>query len=55
MKTEPKLVEVTLAKPHKHAGKSYLAGAKIKVSEPERAWLTTHHIIVSTEPKEATK
>jgi len=50
-----KQVEVTLAKPHSHDGKSFPAGAKIKVSELERDWLVMHKIIVTTEPKEATK
>jgi len=49
---QPKLVEVTLAKPHKHAGISYDTGAKIMVSEPERKWLADQKIIeVGKEPK----
>lgn len=49
---QPKLVEVTLAKPHKHAGINYAAGAKIMVSEPERKWLKDHKIIeADKEPK----
>lgn len=41
----PKLVEVTLAKPHTHADKDYPAGAKISVSEPDRDWLLEQKII----------
>ena len=44
-KQEPKLVEVTLAKPLKHAGEQKADGDKIKVTEPERDWLATHQII----------
>lgn len=44
-KQEPKLVEVTLAKPHKHAGEQKAAGDKIKVTEPERDWLADNQII----------
>ena len=48
-----KLVEVKLDKPHTHAGQSYAAGAKIKVTETERDWLQTAGVIVTTAPKEA--
>lgn len=44
-KPEPKLVEVTLAKAHTHAGVDYVSGNKIKVDEAERAWLAAHKII----------
>ena len=43
-KPQQKMVEVTLAKEHNHAGKAYQAGAKIKVTEPERDWLVTHKV-----------
>lgn len=43
-KPQQKTVEVTLAKDHNHAGKAYQAGAKIKVTEPERDWLITHKV-----------
>lgn len=41
----PQLVEVTLAKPHTHAGVPYDTGAKIKVSAPIAKWLADHKII----------
>lgn len=41
-----KLVEVTLAKPHTHAGVDYAAGAKLDVSEPIRDWMAANDIIV---------
>lgn len=44
-KPEPKLVEVTLAKRHTHAGVVYDVGKKIKVTELERAWLIAEKII----------
>lgn len=42
---EQKLVEVTLAKPHTHAGNSYAAGAVIKVTESDRAWLIQNNVV----------
>lgn len=42
---EPKLVGVTLAKPHTHTRVNHASGEKIKVTEPERDWLATHKII----------
>lgn len=44
-KKEPKLVEVTLAKRHTHAGVDYDIGAKIQVTEPEKAWLVDNKIV----------
>lgn len=44
---QKKLVEVTLAKPHTHGDKEYAAGAKIMVTEPERAWLIEHQIVAA--------
>lgn len=44
-KQEPKLVEVTLAKPHTHAGEPKAIGEKIKVTEPERDWLAAKQTI----------
>ena len=44
-KQEARLVEVTLAKPHKHAGEEKATGEKIKVTEPERDWLASRGII----------
>jgi hypothetical protein len=45
-----KLVEVTVQKPHTHAGVKYQAGAKVKVNEAERDWLAANKIIET--PKE---
>jgi hypothetical protein len=50
--TSPKLVEVTLAKPHTHAGTPYVAGAKIKVTETERDWLAKAGVIEVEAKKE---
>lgn len=50
-KPEPKRVEVTLAKPHTHAGKDCKAGDKISVTETQRAWLAKHGVINSKESK----
>lgn len=50
-KAEQKLVEVTLLKPHTHAGVPYDADAKIKVNEAARNWLADNKIIET--PKEA--
>ena len=47
-KAEQKLVEVTLLKPHTHAGVPHAAGAKLKVNEPTRDWLATNQIIETT-------
>ena len=41
----PALVEVTLDKPHNHKGKPYKAGAKINVTEDQKAWLAQHGVI----------
>lgn len=41
----PKRVEVTLIKPHRHAGEKHAAGAKIRVTEPERDWLVANGVI----------
>jgi hypothetical protein len=46
-----KLVEVTLGKPHTHAGVQYADGAKIKVSEAEREWLIAHDVVTATKEK----
>lgn len=43
-KPQQKTVEVTLAKDHNHAGKAYQAGAKIKVTEPERDWMVANKV-----------
>ena len=48
---EPKLVPVTLAKAHEHAGKRYEAGEKIQVTEPDAKWLSDNGITAT--PKEA--
>lgn len=53
-KKEPKLVEVTLGKPHTHAGVPYAAGAKIKVTEADRDWLQQAGVI-KTASEEAPK
>lgn len=50
-----KLVEVTLAKPHTHAGEKLPAGSKIKVTEPERDWLAGAEVITVITPKDASK
>lgn len=52
-KAEQKQVEVTLLKPHTHAGKSYDTGAKIKVDEASRDWLVANKVIET--PKEAVR
>lgn len=39
------LFEVTLVKPHKHAGELKLAGAKIKLTGPERDFLESVGVI----------
>lgn len=48
-----KQVEVTLAKPHTHAGVAYDVKAKIKVTAPERDWLVANGI--ANAPKETAK
>lgn len=48
-------VEVTLDKPHTHAGKPYAAGAKIKVTEATREWLVAHKVVKATGSKENAK
>lgn len=40
-----KQFEVTLDKPHTHAGVRHEAGAKIQVTEPERDWLIANQIV----------
>lgn len=42
---QPKRVEVTLDKPHTHAGKPYAAGGKIMVTEAEADWLRKAGVI----------
>lgn len=60
-KQEPRLVEVTLAKPHTHAGVDYAAGARIKVDESTAKWLADNQVTTTTttatasEPKEGKK
>ena len=54
-KKEIVLVEVTLAKDHTHADVPYAAGAKIKVTAPERDWLAANKVITMTAPKEGAK
>ena len=46
-KQETKLVEVTLAKRHTHAGVEYAAGTKIKVDEPTAKWLADNKVIAN--------
>ncbi|KAF7600623.1 MAG: hypothetical protein CGU28_03125 [Candidatus Dactylopiibacterium carminicum] len=38
-------LDVTLLKPHTHAGTRYATGDKIQVTEPERDWLAGAGII----------
>lgn len=40
-------VEVTLAKPHKHAGAQCQAGDKIMVDAVTAKWLADHQLIVT--------
>ncbi len=50
-KQATKLVEVTLAKPHTHAGVPYGIGDKVKVDEPTAKWMTDNKIVnVSAAP-----
>jgi hypothetical protein len=44
-KHEPKLVEITLVKPHTHAGKDHAAGDTLQVDEPTAKWLADNEII----------
>lgn len=44
-KTPAPRVEVTLKKPHRHAGKDHEAGDKIKVTEWQRNWLKEREVI----------
>lgn len=53
-KKTPVQVEVTLAKDHTHAGKAYKAGAKVKVSPPERDWLVRKQIVTNAPAPAAT-
>ncbi|WP_444811067.1 DUF7210 family protein [Stenotrophomonas sp. LC732] len=46
-----KLVEVTLDKPHTHAGVQYDAKAKIKVSEADREWLVANRVVTDSKEK----
>jgi hypothetical protein len=54
-KTEKKLVEVTLGKPHTHAGVEHPAGARIKVTEPVRDWLIKNQIVNAPSAQEGAK
>lgn len=53
--TESKTVEVTLTRDHTHAGRRYQAGEKIRVTEPEKAWLVAQEIVAGTPAKETSK
>lgn len=44
-KSEKRLVEVSLAKAHTHAGRTYQAGAKIKVDEFTQRWLVQNQVV----------
>lgn len=44
-KPKRKQVEVTLAKPHEHAGQKRKPGEKIMVTETQRDWLKQRGII----------
>ena len=55
-KPEVPMVEVTLTRPHTHAGVDYPAGAKITVREADRAWLAAHKVInVAAKPQDGAK
>lgn len=55
-KQDHRLVEVTLGKPHEHAGNQHQAGEKIRVSHAERDWLIANAIITApTAQKEGAK
>jgi len=43
--SDPKLFEVTLAKPHTHEDRPREAGEKIVVNEHDLAWLTDQKVI----------
>lgn len=49
------LEEVTLLKPHRHGGQPYKAGARIKVSVSEKAFLAKRGKIETTTAKAASK
>lgn len=42
---EPAAEEVTLLKPHTHAGRDYAAGDKLTVRPPIATWLRAHGVI----------
>jgi hypothetical protein len=54
-KQQQKLVGVTLAKAHEHAGVAYAAGETIQVTEPERDWLVEHQVISAPKAAKETK
>jgi len=47
MSEKIKMSDVTLKKPHKHAGQPRAAGDVIRVTEPEAAWLAARGVIES--------
>lgn len=47
----PERVEVTLAKPHTHAGKDLQPGEKIKVTARQREWLQGLEVVAKAEEK----
>jgi hypothetical protein len=47
--------EVTLVKPHTHAGVARQPGDKIAVNATDRAWLLEHQIIESPKPAKETQ
>lgn len=49
-----KTIEVTLAKAHTHAGKSYAAGDKITVREATAAWLKKAGVVADDAPTTST-
>lgn len=49
------LVEVTLLKPHTHAGKSYGANSQAEVTLPVAQWLHGHGIISAADLAKAKK
>ena len=50
-KIGPELFEVTLAKPHPHAGTDHPPGDKIKVTARQREWLQGLEVIANAEEK----
>lgn len=50
-KKAPERVEVTLAKPHTHAGKELQPGEKIKVTARQREWLQGLEVVAKAEEK----